>query len=237
MHILYVDESGLISGEKHKFFVLAGVSVFERQTHWLSRELDNIASRYNPAEPQEIELHGSDMRGGKKFWRKVPASERQQTINDSLGVLAESHKSNCLFAVGVSMGICDPMEYAYTQLVSRFDQYLMRLYKAGNKQRGIILFDKSKHERALQSLTTLYKKEGHQWGQITNLAEVPVFIDSKASRLIQLADLVAYAVSRKLNNGDESFFNIIAPRFDYVGGRTHGLHIKVVEEETQQLME
>lgn len=226
MHILYVDESGQTAGEAGKYFILAGISVFERQTHWLAKELDNIASRFNPAEPEKIELHGSPMLNGKKIWRKFKRSERKQVIIDALGILAKAHPSNRIFAIGVKLGINNPIEYAYSQLVSRFDQYLLRLHRRKDTQRGIVLFDKSKHERALQSLTAVYQKEGHQWGQLTNFAEVPVFIDSKASRLIQLADLVAYAISRKLNANDETLYKIIEQRFDHDNGKTHGLHIK-----------
>jgi Protein of unknown function (DUF3800) len=60
---------------------------------------------------------------------------------------------------------------------------------------------------------------------IRNFSEVPLFLDSKASRLIQLADLVAYAIFRYFEKGDNRFFPIIEPRFDSEGGVRHGLHI------------
>ncbi|MGS0743761.1 DUF3800 domain-containing protein [Glaciimonas sp. GG7] len=33
MYLLYVDESGSASDASQEYFILAGVSVFERQTH------------------------------------------------------------------------------------------------------------------------------------------------------------------------------------------------------------
>ena len=229
VYILYTDESEIAPKDARSgAFVLAGVSVFERQTHWLAKELEQIAGRFDADNPQNIELHGSPMLTGRKgFWRKQPKDERRKAIEDALRVLAESHRSNRVFAIVVEDGATEdnPMEYAYEQLASRFDQYLMRLHKKGERQRGMVLFDKSKHERVLQSLTSLYRDKGHRWGRLANFAEVPAFIDSRASRLIQLADLVAYAVNR-WRQGDDRFYEIIRPRFDFDGGKTHGLHLK-----------
>lgn len=230
MHILYVDESGKLEDPRQPpYFILAGVCVFERQTHWLAKELDAIAARFNPAEPREIELHGSPMAKGKGKWQRRREDGRQ-AIKDALQVLADSHPDNRLFVVAVEKDAVDgsPIEYAFTQLASRFDQYLTRLYRSGNKQRGIMLFDKfarAKNEYMIQSLTAAYRDEGHQWGQLKNFAEVPAFIDSRASRLIQLADLVAYAVNQRLR-GDDRYFSVIQSRFDRHAGKLHGLHIR-----------
>jgi hypothetical protein len=60
------------------------------------------------------------------------------------------------------------------------------------------------------------------------LAEVPLFLDSKASRLIQLADLVAYAVFRNYERTDSQFYDVIRDRFDREGGVIHGLHVRQV---------
>jgi hypothetical protein len=57
-----------------------------------------------------------------------------------------------------------------------------------------------------------------------NYAEVPVFLDSKASRLIQLADLVAYAAFRHFEHNDSQYFEIIEKCFDAEGGVLHGLY-------------
>ena len=56
-----------------------------------------------------------------------------------------------------------------------------------------------------------------------NMAETPLFLDSKASRAIQLADHVAYAVFRRYEAGDASYFDIIASRFDEDEGKMHGI--------------
>ncbi|WP_302850064.1 DUF3800 domain-containing protein [Sphaerospermopsis torques-reginae] len=101
----------------------------------------------------------------------------------------------------------------------------MRLHKHKNTQRGIIIFDKSTYETTIQSLAIDFRTIGYQWGVIRNFAEVPLFLDSKASRLIQLADIIAYYIFRYFEKGDNTFYSIIEPRFDAEGGIVHGLHI------------
>ena len=80
MHLLYMDESGSVHDPKQNFFVLAGISIFERQGFWLSQELDNIAARFNPADPASVELHGNPMMSGKGMWRNYPKEVRWAPI-------------------------------------------------------------------------------------------------------------------------------------------------------------
>jgi hypothetical protein len=65
---------------------------------------------------------------------------------------------------------------------------------------------------------------GNRWGkEIRDLAEVPLFVDSKASRVIQIADHIAYAVFRRYEKGDSSYLDIILHKFDSENGILHGL--------------
>src|SRR5262249_4855449 len=75
---------------------------------------------------------------------------------------------------------------------NRFNLFLQRLNRRRNdQQKGLMIMDESRHEGALQSLARDFRMHGARWGHFRNLAEVPLFVDSKASRLVQLADLVA----------------------------------------------
>ncbi len=170
------------------------------------------------------------MYAGEGSFRSFPKADRIQAIEDSLKIILNSHPSNCLFASVVNkakVSPVDPIEFAFEQLASRFDHYLTRLHKHGNTQRGVILFDKSTYETTIQSLATDFRTIGHSWGILRNFAEVPLFMDSKASRLIQLADLIAYAIFRNYERGDASFFSIILNRFDSEGGVNHGLYLRI----------
>lgn len=90
-----------------------------------------------------------------------------------------------------------------------------------------MLFDKSNMEGWAQNKARQFKYEGHSWGKLNNFAEVPVFLDSKASRLIQLADLVAFAIFRKYEYGDDLYFDVIKDCFYSEGAVTHGFVEKV----------
>jgi hypothetical protein len=121
----------------------------------------------------------------------------------------------------------DIAQVAFEQLSSRFDQYLGRLHRLHqNTQRGLILFDKSATEMRIQTLAREFKYSGHTYGVTRNFAEVPVFLDSRSSRLIQLADLVAYAIFRKYEANDDRYFRGIERCFDSEGGVVHGLYVR-----------
>jgi len=227
VHLLYVDESGLATDSKQRHFVLAGFSVFERTPHWIEAELDEIASRFDADEPRSVELHGSPMRTGVKRWRNVPLADREQAIKDALQVVVTKYCR--IFAAVLEKSKFsgqDVTQVAFEQVSSRFDQYLGRLHRQGDTQRGLILFDRCSTERSIQTMAREFKTTGHTFGRLRNLADVPVFVDSEASRLIQLADLVAYALFRHYEFNDSVFYDVIRNSFDSDGGVVHGLYYR-----------
>lgn len=232
MHLLYLDESGSASDPNQQYFVLAGVSVFEREAHWVEQQLNDVARRFAAENPYSVELHGSPMRSGNGSWRRHAKDDRIQAIKDALqaGVADRAYKSVRLFGAVIKKSAVagqDPVELAFEQLTSRYDMFLKRLFiKHNDAQRGLILLDKSSTENRIQTLAREFKYEGHSWGRTKNYAEVPVFLDSKASRLIQLADLVSFALFRFYEHNDNSFYDIVKHCFDSEGGVEHGLFVR-----------
>lgn len=225
MYLLYLDDSGSVSNPADKHIVLAGLAVFERQPHWLSEKLDAIAARVWPDSPSSIEFRGADILGGKKHWRGVERGERLIAYREALEIVGRSQLVTIFGAVvhKAAVSPSDPMEYAFEQICNRFDRFLGRLHKAENTQRGLIILDDSTYETSLQGLARNFRTEGHRWGQLYNLADVPFFADSRATRMIQYADMIAHAVRRYYENGDATYFNLLSGRFDAVGGVIHGL--------------
>jgi hypothetical protein len=80
-----------------------------------------------------------------------------------------------------------------------------------NAQRGLVVCDKTSYEQKLQTLSTIFKHQGHSLGRLRNFAEVPLFLDSKASRLIQMADMIAYWIFRYYQSGDARGYQLIQP--------------------------
>jgi hypothetical protein len=104
--------------------------------------------------------------------------------------------------------------------------FLGRIYKrTGQPERGIVIFDKSTTELTIQRLSHVFTTTGHQWGKrLNNFAEVPLFLDSKMSRSIQMADIIAYSIFRHFEYNDNKYFAVIQNCFDADGKDIHGLH-------------
>ena len=228
MHLLYLDDSGSPKNQDERYFILAGIAVFERQAYWLQKALDDLAESLGHPEPNRLEFHGNQIQAGRNWWRRMHIRQRRAILRQALETaqsLAPEHWR--LFGVVVDKSALspeDPVGYAFEQLCNRFDRFLSRLYHQGHNQKGLIVLDKSAEETRLQSLASDFRTIGHRWGVTRNLVDVPFFVDSKATRFIQYADLVAYAMRRKFELGDAEFFDLIEPYFDREGGVVHGLH-------------
>lgn len=227
MHLLYLDDAGSAANRNEDYFVLGGVAVYEAQTDWFTQELNRLASSIDSSDPLSVEFHASEIFGRRKDpWRAFSREEAMGIIKGVLGVLRRSYESARIFACAVhkaSYPDTDPVELAFEDICSRFNLYLRRNSHEGDRQRGILILDESAHETTLQKMAQDFRELGTRWGNIQHLAEIPLFVNSKACRLIQLADHVAYAVFRRYNAGDTNYFDIVAGRFDSEGGIIHGL--------------
>jgi hypothetical protein len=230
MQLLYLDHSGEPDDVAQKHVVLAGLSVFERQTFWLSQEVDKIAARFNPGDPAAVEIHASPMTSGRGIWRKFPKADRLQALVDCCEIIRRSRDSTALIggvieksALQKIPGSSDIISYAFEQVCLLFDSQLKYLHKIGKTQRGVIIFDQASYEQTIQNLATDFRTFGTSWGVIHNLSEVPLFIDSRASRLVQLADVVAYALFRHFEKNDSTLYEILERRFDRQGQSSRGL--------------
>lgn len=225
MYILYLDDSGSVFNKHEDYLVLGGVCVHESAIHWLSEQLEVIASTIHAAELRLVEFHAAAIFGGREgFWKQMPDRlHRIETIKRVLRVLdsARSFPPITLFACAVhkpSFPDHDPVELAFEDLTSRFSFFLQRasnLEKHPYSHKGMLVLDKSTYEENLQNMVLKFRKEGNQWGNnLRNLCEVPLFVDSKSSRIIQLADHVAYSVFRRYNANDLTYYNCIESKFD-----------------------
>lgn len=225
MHLLYLDDSGSVGNPQDKHIILAGFSIFERGGHWLSRSLDKLATKLWPDSPDTLEFRGADIRSGKKHWRGIGKDDRNDAFREALTLIANANGVR-VFGAAVHKAARapdDPMEFAFELNCNRFDRMLGRFHKQGNTQRGLIVLDESSYETSLQGLARDFRKHGHRWGNLHNIAEVPLFVDSRATRLIQFADLIAYALRRYYEFGEDDLSDIIKHKFDSVGGVVHGL--------------
>lgn len=226
MHLLYADDSGVVSDPNAKYSVLAGFATFESQTYWIQKAIDSIMEKHLGR--TDVELHASPIRSGKGFWRSVPKIKRESILTDCLSYIKANYpRQFILFGAVVNNRNDSAPEELFSQLTSRFDKFLKRKFiKNGESARGLCIFDKSKMENQYQNWSRIYQTLGNRWNEkLNNFAEVPLFLDSSISRSIQVADLIAFSLYRNFEHSDDSYFSIIRDCFDKEKNLTHGLFV------------
>lgn len=232
MYLLYLDESGNESDPKDSYFVLGGISLFERQSYFLASELDKIQQKHFPGKPP-IAFHASEIRAGRNFWRKVPEEQRNQVLDDiASAILNSPDRGRFLYAAAIEKTNAlygeAAVERATEEICRRFDVFLMRKFQDDNDpQRGLLIFSEGRfHERA-RLWVTGFRERGTTWGAIKNLADIPYFASMQATRLLQVADFVAHAVWLLYEKRDPRLIRRLAGSFDSANGVLHGLvHVR-----------
>ncbi len=249
MYLLFVDESGTHPGPHP--FVLGGVAVHEDDAAQLQKELDQIVIDQLgrvPPNLDEYEVHASDMRNARKpktgapqksvsIWANVDRSVRLATLSEVYKHLAGFTPSNpdlpvVLFGVAVERDFhpdWSPIErerWAYEVLLGKFDVMLKTLRTQRKlPNRGLVIHDRRVvAERDIQGWTAQWRSTAERIGQLRNLADVPLFGDSRATRLLQAADVVSYAVFRRYNRDavNSEYFDLVWPAFHSEGEVVHG---------------
>jgi len=230
MYLLYLDDSGSPGNTNENYFVLGGICIPETSVRWLSNVLDKLAESIDNNQPEKIEFHAAEIFRGKDHpWKNFPdKKERKEIIQNVLCSMKNAYPETVIYACAIhkdSYPQENPVLMAYEDLASRFNMYLQNLNDP--HQKGLIILDRSSYETGLQILAHNIRKGGTRWGlQLRNIIEVPLFIDSHASRLTQLADHIAYAVFRRYEANDLTYFNCIEDRFYKKDNIIHGLSHK-----------
>ncbi|MDY7225783.1 DUF3800 domain-containing protein [Hyalangium rubrum] len=227
MILLYIDESGSLDNPADHFAV-GGMAVHESDVEAMRLEVERIVQKHLDPHLQKVELHAQPMRSGKGEWRSIPKEVRTKLL-ESLSQLLGTFKPPSghrygLFSVikaPAAVAHADPLERTFEELLLRFHEMLVR--PKGPEEFGIVVADKAKYESILQPVVRRWRESGTRFAPLTKLVEVPLFVDSRATRLIQLADFVAHAVYRKYQAADGTYLEPMLPRFDATGGKMHGL--------------
>jgi hypothetical protein len=110
-------------------------------------------------------------------------------------------------------------EQAFEQITTRFEFCLQNYSHNKDKQYGLLIHDNN--ETVAKKHTELMKKfheRGTLWKDITHIIETPLFVNSKLTSMVQIADLCAYAIRRYLENREKEseaeLFDLIFERAD-----------------------
>lgn len=239
MYLLYLDESGSHQGSD--VLVLAGIAVHEQDAWHLQKRLDGLLRSKLPRglNPAEFELHAAEIKSPiRKVRGKTVASARAQVPTPvRFDILRATYAAlsnyNCqnpqypcvLFGAVVDRSYGDREQRVYEEVLNKFDEMLTRQANAlGVHQRGIVIHDRRVIEKDVQGWASTWRRVAGRIGLLGHLAEVLLFADSQASRLIQAADFVAWGLHRYYGPAhDEACMQPLWPRFDNAGGVMHGL--------------
>jgi hypothetical protein len=228
MHLLYLDESGTDGGN---YFVLAGLSVFERDTYFFNRDFDALQESAFPNLDDPIELHAAEIRArSKPPWDRLTFDQASELLDRAYSIIVGGR---CvLFGVAINRQALRPEDsdeysFAFESIVRRFDGYLSRLYRENNdRQKGLVVVAESSFRQRIEVLAKELLRSGTRWGELFDIAEIPLFTMARNSRLLQAADFCANAVKGRYEHGYTRQFDRLMPKFDCdtVTGQLHGLY-------------
>lgn len=241
VYLLYLDESGTHGGSPA--FVLAGLAVHEQDAWHYQQKLEGVLRRRLPKglRPRDFELHAAEMkspikwRNGVKIvspWAQVSYGTRLDIMRAAYNAIGsytcqDTARPCALFGAVIDKSYRDREQRAYEEVLHKFDEMLTRQAHAsdsGVHERGIVIHDRRSIERDVQGWTNTWRNVSGRIGRLTHITDAPLFSDSRASRLIQAADFVSWALWRYYGPAaDESRVKYLWPHFDNAEGKMHGL--------------
>lgn len=206
--LVYIDETGSVGkgAKKQPELTLAAVVVHEDKVQPLKKALDDVAWKHLEWLPADLEFHGTEVWNGTGYWAKKMPHELISVYEDAVSVLnsldidvihASIHKQRLHDRYG---GSADGNAYL---LALQF--LLEKLDRLSSSHKILIPDEQKEHQlRAVKMVADL-----QDWGggevpgrPLTTIIDSIHFVSSHASRGVQLADMVAFALQRKWNSRD-----------------------------------
>lgn len=154
-------------------------------------------------------------------WRRVSRAKRMAVGDALLGLIGSwqhqgSGSAILPFAVIVDRGRTEtPIEHGYAELLYRFDKRLRTRRKGGDGHNCVLVADRGQYEAAITSWVEAARSRPRgrsgEKRRLHALVETPFFVDSRSTRLMQLADLVSYALFRAYNADDWAWADHLVP--------------------------
>lgn len=230
MYLLYSDESGNVRNPSDSAVVVGGIAVHEDAVRPLAGAFNKILAEFvGTRSAKQLEVHGSPMRRGRDGWGAYSVAKRHALAHRLLELTVDwthSGSSSTVepFVVAIDRGYSQaPLETAYGELLFSFDQFLRAGRREGEPHNGVLVADRGHYERTLEAWVEVararHRRPRQDARRLYALAETPFFVDSRSTRLMQLADLVAHTIFRAFNAGDWTWAQTLLPGLEVGVGR------------------
>jgi hypothetical protein len=222
MYILFIDESGSVpppNKVRQKHFVLGGIVIPTGIWHNVRKDLDSVKSKYaicGEIKWRFFSPHNADERNTMNHLDWPTKNQVREEVMDiivkyksiriitSYSVVDEAYQREYIEDEHQLHWLC------YKVLVERFQYYLQdKSRDVGQTINGLVVCDhrERSQDMRLRSLhSDMVNQDRLNASQYKNLIETVFFVPSELSVGIQLADLVAGSVFRKLEKNDDRFF-------------------------------
>ena len=107
-------------------------------------------------------------------FNKLFQSERDLIASEVYRIISEPYERIIAVAIEKSVINGNSYERGFEEIVSRFDRLLSKILRdTAEDQRGLIVVTESCYRENLELLANRIAAEGHRWGSIRNLADIP----------------------------------------------------------------
>ena len=218
----YREQSRITDFEKLTRDQRRATVISARTAHLLQLQRQNRRKAYRQAKKNYAQTDS---------YIHLTLSERQCFINDVADCVSGWGFAR-LFAECIDKIHFNPLlartpldEQAFEQLISRFERYLQNIGGPdGQRNYGLLVHDNNetvarRHTQMMRS----FHQSGTLWIDIKKIIETPLFVDSKLTSMVQIADLCSYSLRRYVENEEEALFNKVFTRADRQSGRAVGV--------------
>lgn len=242
MYFIWVDESGSprINPQfnDNGYYILCGVIVREENWREIEDGISTIKKGVFPElNPQDWELHAFDMWNGAGLFQpgKSPLSlEKKRAVFSQVFEFVSKSEITLLCTIIFKDRLREkyttpqPLKYSWTFLAERFEHFLAQKQTGTNN--GLFAIDAIQNniESQIRGVIGSMSRNGGNYPPADHVIGYPIFVKSHIHNMIQVADMIAYAVHRYYK-GDSQFkdwFEKLKPKMYRPGGRLRGYGLK-----------
>lgn len=239
MYYSFVDASGKHLHNDPENFVLNSVTIHKSHQKELEERIDHIKEKHFPdINPRFVEFHATDMVHYRGIFKKMKAHKIYKMFDDMFDMVSD--ESTKLFIV--SSVIKKPKIYFGTDIEELAYGFMLegidREVKSRDKSLKAILEIDSEGDRDDYVMNKIYRitKNGTKYSNLQNISHEKIIQNSKSSNLLQLCDVIGYAIRKRHRDGNaenkynqkwELYYSQLRTKFSKVKGRHYNYGLMV----------